>query len=528
MKQPIVISHCVEINSDHTWQLFVHGHKVDIPNCMPLRAFDGTIVTADKLNEVLAKISTMNVCAGHPEKRFLEVCRSRKDQIQNHSGDVVAYRDDYCPVLLNGELYPSTVRSTKCELLVNDVKCEVCKLYRSVLRSMHNRSLKHSSEKNSHISSHTNYRYLKTPERQRRMIQLKSHLDQSRREVETLKSKIQQLQEKQGVNVDEPLDGDLKQIMEESSSKVYESHPPGSFLRLFWDQQLEAIKTKDRRQLRWHPMMVKWCLNLKLMSGRAYNALRSTLVLPSERTLRDYTHYFESKPGFDSELDKQLMKEAQVDTIQDFQKYTCLVLDEVRVKEGLVYDKHSLQVIGFVNVGDINNELLRFERAQTTDSQELPTPPIANHMLVFMVRGIFSRLEFPYVQFPCASTSGDVIFPLVWECIKRLEACGLKVIATTADGASSNRKFFKMHKQASGTGGDVVHKTINVYSPEKRPLFFISDVPHLIKTVRNCWSNSFAHTCTRTLKVSTIIDSRVQSCITIYIVYWRDSCLHSH
>ena len=117
MKQPIVISHCVEINSDHTWQLFVHGHKVDIPNCMPLRAFDGTIVTADKLNEVLAKISTMNVCAGHPEKRFLDVCISRKDKIKNHSGDVVAYRDDYCPVLVNGKVYPSTVRSTKCELL---------------------------------------------------------------------------------------------------------------------------------------------------------------------------------------------------------------------------------------------------------------------------------------------------------------------------------------------------------------------------------------------------------------------------
>lgn len=78
---------------------------------------------------------------------------------------------------------------------------------------------------------------------------------------------------------------------------------------------------------------------------------------------------------------------------------------------------------------------------------------------------------------------------------------GLKVIATTADGASVNRKFFKMHRQASGKDGEVVYKTVNVYSPEKRPLFFISDVPHLIKTVRNCWSNSFAHTKTRTLKV---------------------------
>ena len=452
---------------------------------------------------MIGKISSLNVCTGHPEKRFLDVCKSRKD-IKNHSGGVIAYRDDYCPVSLHGELYSSTIRSTQCELLVNGVKCGTCKRYRSVLRSMHSRSQKQDSEKNSRVSSHTNYRYLKTPERRSRMRQLKADLDQSKREIEILKSKIQQLQEEHGVNIDKPLEADLEKIMEESTSKVHELHPPGSFLRLFWDHQLQATRIKDRRQLRWHPMIVKWCLNLKLMSGRTYNALRSTLVLPSERTLRDYTHCFDCKPGFDHELDKQLMKEAQVDTILDFQKYVCLVFDEVRVKEGLVYDKHSLQVIGFVHLGDINDQLLKFERAQTRDSQEAVTPPIAKHMLVFMVRGIFSKLEFPYVQFPCASTAGDVIFPLVRECIKRLEACGLKVIATTAGGASANRKFFKMHKQASGGDSEVVYKTVNVYSPEKRPLFFISDVPHLIKTVRNCWSNSGAHSRTRTMKVCII------------------------
>ena len=47
----------------------------------------------------------------------------------------------------------------------------------------------------------------------------------------------------------------------------------------------------------------------------------------------------------------------------------------------------------------------------------------------------------------------------------------------------------------------VTYKTTNIYSSDQRPLFFISDVPHLIKTVRNCWSNSFAHTRSRTLQV---------------------------
>ena len=74
------------------------------------------------------------------------------------------------------------------------------------------------------------------------------------------------------------------------------------------------------------------------------------------------------------------MKETQTDTIQDFQQYVYLVFNEVRVKEGLVYDKHSLQGIRFVNLGDINNQRLKFERAQTSDSQEPVTPPIAKHM----------------------------------------------------------------------------------------------------------------------------------------------------
>lgn len=499
--------------------MFVHGHKVDLTQCQALHTFDGT-VTSEKLNKMLLEVSSLNVCVGHPEKQFLDVCNMRKGHIKGKMGDIVAYRDDNYPLSLNGEIYHSTVRTASCELLVKDTKCAACKRYRSVLRSLHNRSTKCNSEKSSGPSSHTNYRYLKTPERVKRISRLKSKLDQSKRETAHLKTKIEQLQKCQTVHVDEPLVADLKAIMEEKINEIHKSHPPGSFLRLFWDQQLQAIKTTDHRQLRWHPMIVKWCLNLKHISSAAYNALRNTLVLPSDRTLRDYTHYIDSRAGFDDNVDKQLMKEANVDNVPECLKYVCLVLDEVRIKEDLVYDKYSMQVIGFVNVGDINDQLLRFEQVQATESQlPLPTPSVAKHMLVFMVRGIFSGLEFPYVQFPSSSLSGDIIFPLVWECIKRLEACNLKVIAITADGASSNRKFFRMHKQASNGDEDIVYKTVNVYSPDNRPLFFISDVPHLVKTVRNCWSNSFGHSFTRNLMVSLYIYSHIHpQCLHIKVM----------
>ena len=162
-----------------------------------------------------------------------------------------------------------------------------------------------------------------------------------------------------------------------------------------------------------------------------------------------------------------------------------------------------------MNLGEITNQLLELERLESGKPQQC----VAKNMLVFMVRSLFSKLEYPYAQFPCSSLSADLIFPLVWDCIKRLESCGFKVVALTADGASCNRKFFKMH----GAGGSLVYKTNNPFSPEGRKIYFFSDVPHLIKTVRNCWSNSFGHNMTRVLEVNG------SSCIII-----SDSCKYMH
>ena len=162
----------------------------------------------------------------------------------------------------------------------------------------------------------------------------------------------------------------------------------------------------------------------------------------------------------------------------------------------MVFVKHSLRVIGFVDVGDINNELLNFEHSLDENEGTRLKERIAKYMLVFMVRGIFIDLNFPYAQFATRNLSSDLLFPLVWETIQKLEAAGFMVISVTCDGASSNRKFFRIH------GGKDVYKTLNPYADPPRSIYFFSDVPHLLKTTRNCWSNSFSHTRSRALWVS--------------------------
>ena len=98
--------------------------------------------------------------------------------------------------------------------------------------------------------------------------------------------------------------------MEENQTKIAEDFPENSFHRLFWKQQQEALKVKNNRQLRWHPMMVKWCLHLKMISSAAYHAMRSSgfIKLPSERTLRDYTHLVKAATGIQPDVNAQIIK----------------------------------------------------------------------------------------------------------------------------------------------------------------------------------------------------------------------------
>ncbi len=133
---------------------------------------------------------------------------------------------------------------------------------------------------------------------------------------------------------------------------------------------------------------------MKFKSSSAYDALRSTgvLTLPSERTLRDYTHWMKGQVGFSSSLNRELIKEANVNEEKD--KYMVLVLDEMKVREDLVFDKHSCRLIGFVNLGEINQTLDKFKRQCKGGEQVINDESVATHMLVFMIRGLFTSLEF--------------------------------------------------------------------------------------------------------------------------------------
>ena len=69
--------------------------------------------------------------------------------------------------------------------------------------------------------------------------------------------------------------------------------PP--FMKLFWEEQQKYVQSSSKSSIRYHSMIIKYCLNLAAKSSSTYSDLRydsktdfGILVLPSLSTLRDY------------------------------------------------------------------------------------------------------------------------------------------------------------------------------------------------------------------------------------------------
>ena len=67
-----------------------------------------------------------------------------------------------------------------------------------------------------------------------------------------------------------------------------------------------------------------------------------------------------------------------------------------------------------------------------------------------------------------------------------LTCLGFHVRAYKSDGASPNRKFYKIISPED----EVYYWTWNIFETGQK-IYLFSDVPYLLKTTRNCLENSF-------------------------------------
>ena len=162
------------------------------------------------------------------------------------------------------------------------------------------------------------------------------------------------------------------------------------------------------------------------------------LILPSERILRDYKNYFKPKAGINNENVQSLP--AKVLSFISIQRYAAVVMDEMNIQLNLVFDKVSGELIGFVDLGD---PMTHF--ATLTDEDH-----IATHALAFLVRGLCTDWKHIIAYFLTGNVKSFQIMPLFWRTVAVLEvSLNLHVCAAVNDGASPNRKFFRLHSKLS-------------------------------------------------------------------------------
>ena len=247
----------------------------------------------------------------------------------------------------------STIRCSDCVLLVHidshatyDVpRCSRCQQYRNNLRALVSRSEKQPERESDSTdpSSHTPFRHLNSPEKAIRYQREHALRRSCQRQITRLSDKLEASTQQRGFVEDMALHDDLSQIVAENAQAMADSIPAGTFARIFWDSQKKAATLKDARQMRWDPIMVRWCLYLRHLSSSAYETLRDTgtIRLPSQRTLRDYTHHTKATVGFLKEVDKQLQVAANMSSCPEREKCVIIIMDEMHLREDLAYDKHT-------------------------------------------------------------------------------------------------------------------------------------------------------------------------------------------
>ena len=323
------------------------------------------------------------------------------------------------------------LRSSTCEMLLKNFDNDVCQPCQKKTSN-----LKYEGRKKRAASSEP--AKLKAPVSITSPERLVLTLKQQRlknKELEENLAKMQLEIEKSGQKINETLEDDLISLYSKGDNN---SIPP--FMKLFWDEQQKYLRTSKTGR-RYHPMIIKYCLNLAAKSTAAYSELRydsatgsGVLVLPSLRTLRDYRNYIKPTRGFNPDVIKDLKQKTE--DFSEQERYVAILIDEMKIQEDLVWENNPGELIGFIDLGD---EELNFATFKNTSQ-------IATHVLVLLIRSIVNPLSFSLANFATSGITAFQLFPIFWKAVAILEiTCNLKVIAAVADGASPNRKFFRMH-----------------------------------------------------------------------------------
>ncbi|RVE45431.1 hypothetical protein evm_009949 [Chilo suppressalis] len=186
---------------------------------------------------------------------------------------------------------------------------------------------------------------------------------------------------------------------------------PETFVKM---QFTQAKKSKGGRRFTLEQKILP--LSLYKSSPRAYKVLSEICILPKRSTLQNLLKKICLKPGINDIIFENLKK--RVRKMPASHKYCLIMFDEMAINAHL--DLIDDKILGFVDDG-ISRK-----------------PQLADHVLVFMVRGVIKKYKQPLQYTFCTGSTKAVCSNMLKTIFNKVQSCGLKVVATVCDQGATN------------------------------------------------------------------------------------------
>ena len=486
----LTVKMSVVLYPSQEFKVLIHRREAKLPSSAP--SFN---MNVQSVVDILNYLLTLTVCIGNPDEDMQPLIPAVGAALSSGKGPIIGYKEGDFGAYCGNLSYNSTIRHVECTMLVKGARCIKCQQLRHTLRCRR----AHRKRTTETPPSRKTYAHM-SPEEYRfkcgQLTQDKRRLSRKlsavAQRVSDLEMALRQVIVREGERLSPQQNEEMNSLVEDSALEFEKAFPENSFQRCFWEEQMRYNRLNSKCGMRWHPLIIRWCLYIRSKSSKAYDGLRHFLNLPSQRTLYDYTHYTEHGTGFQEKVTEQFATECEKTRDDESSQYVGIVFDEIKIKSDLVYDKHTGELVGYVDLDKVGNELLNLQNSLNDSGHA-----VAKFLLVVMVRGVTTGLKYPLATFATDGIKSAFIYPVIWEAIEIVEMdAEMKVLFLCCDGATPNRKFFKVHDQLNPH----LYRIENPFVEDDRYIYFVSDPPHLLKTARNCFSNSFSHRRSRTLR----------------------------
>jgi hypothetical protein len=175
-----VITVSVGLQENFTWKLYALGRSLD-PSTLPTTStWPTTLVSVAEVKKVLDLLDSLKVCPGIPDEKFYPLVLARKGKFINLSENTVLAYQDF-------GLSGSTIRTSDCTL--QSRQCNKCTKFRVTLNAILRRLEREQAQSDrTSRSTHTNFRFLNTPEKNARLSEMRVSLKNCQKQIQRMRT----------------------------------------------------------------------------------------------------------------------------------------------------------------------------------------------------------------------------------------------------------------------------------------------------------------------------------------------------